>query len=199
MLVALVLGAGAPQLFSSCDPAELKHPLSDPAQSKPDAKLLGNWAGRVGETESLVSFSTRKDDNLMDVVVLARSDEGLMTLAYQASTSTVGGKTYLNLKSKHFTDALENKYELSPNYILVRYEFGKDGSLSLAYLVDEEVKKAIEAGTLHGEVGKTIVLDDDVPALTTFLAKADDKTFGPFGGAFKKTKIDFGKPPPKGK
>ena len=125
----------------SCDPAQFKSPLSDPAKAKADQKLLGTWSGRDERTE-FVLFIETKEDQQLDLLLVGRSKtDGVAQIAWDAFSSTVGGKTYLNMREKQFSDMFNNKFTVAATSSVVRYELSGD-SLSLSYLPNESLGDA---------------------------------------------------------
>jgi len=186
-LMAAVMVAAVP--LPSCDPTLAKHPLSTPGP--PDARLTGTWVGQIGETPSILDIRPRKDGR-SDLVVLGLTEnEGDAVLSYDAFSSSVGGKTYLNLREKKYTNMLNNEFELAPNYIFIRYEL-RGEELSLAYLRNEGSKKAVEAGAIHGGGSGELVLSDESAVLASWVNKADLAVFSPIG-TFRKQKLDWPK------
>jgi hypothetical protein len=123
----------------SCDPALFKNPLTDPAQVKAEPKLTGTWGGRDSQTE-FVFFVEPREDQHLDVLLVGRgAGDGIGNIGFDAFPSTVGGKTYLNMREKIFTDSFANKFTLKERYMLVRYELTAD-TLSLSYLENEGVE-----------------------------------------------------------
>jgi hypothetical protein len=134
VLTALALAAAG-----SCDPAQFRHPLSDPAKAKPDARLEGTWGGRDGDTRFLLVAQAREDQRL-DLLLVGRGKrDGVAQVAWEAFPSTLGGKTYLNLQEKKYSDLFGNKFTLEPTYWLVRYALTPD-SLTLFWLPKESIE-----------------------------------------------------------
>jgi hypothetical protein len=197
LLVALVLSAASS--YSSCDPVMLEHPLSDPAQAKPDARLPGVWTGYVGDSKSVLHFVGRNDGQLDVVLVTTVAGDKPPVLTYQALCSTAGGHSYLGLREKTWTEPMEDKHALSSSYVLVRTEFDAQGALTVSYLPNEAVEAAVKAGTLHADARAHHALSDEPAAVLRFLAKPEAQAaFKPLG-TFKKAQLDFGKPPPEKK
>ena len=130
VITALVLTGVA-----SCEPAQFTHPLSDPSTAKLDLKLVGTWAGRDDDAEFTVFIEPKREKPVLgapsttafDVLLVAHGPtDGVVSIAWEALPSTVGGKTYLNLREKVFSNAFENQYTLKPTYALVRYELNGD-------------------------------------------------------------------------
>jgi|GEM_PF-3831510 hypothetical protein len=139
VLVALLLAS-----LGSCDPAQFKSPLSDPAKPKLEPKLTGTWGGRDEKTE-FVFFVQPREDQHLDLLLVGRSTgDGVGQLVWDAFPTTLGGKTYLNLREKKITDNFANKYTLEPTYSLVRYELHGD-TLKLAYLPNDALQ-SIDGG-----------------------------------------------------
>ena len=103
---------------------------------------------------------------------------GAMVLHYQGQATAVNGLNLLSLRSKHFADPLENKFELSAEWTWAKYELGKDGSLLLSCVTNEGMSHAIAAGTLVGVVttGGGARVTDTPAKVIAYLAQSKDKT-----------------------
>lgn len=120
----------------SCDPAVFKHPLAEPEKAKADPKLPGTWGGRDESTE-FVLFVQPVPPGRVDVTLVGRgTTDGVAHMSWRGVPATVGGKTYLSLQEKHFTDNVGGQFELKPGFIVVRYEL-KGDALKLSYLSSE--------------------------------------------------------------
>src|SRR5204863_529921 len=70
--------------------------------------------------------------------------------------SVIGGRTYLNLRSKVFKGEFGSDPETFPDYLFARYELAKDGALTLWYLDDTDpLKEALKSGALSGTPGSS--------------------------------------------
>ncbi len=122
--------------IGSCDPAQFKHPLSDPAKIKAEPKLTGQWAGHDERTQFTMFIGPREDQHLDLLLVGTSPGEGVAQIAWDAFPTTLGGKTYLNLREKEYADTFGNRFTLKPGYAYIRYEL-KGETLKLAYLTSD--------------------------------------------------------------
>jgi acyl-coenzyme A thioesterase PaaI-like protein len=160
----LALAALVVTSIGSCDPASFKNPLTDPAKAKVDGKLTGTWGARDESTE-FVLFVQPTQQGKVDVTLVGRgTNDGVSHMTWRGMTSTVGGKTYLNLQEKFFTDNWGNKYEVKPDYIVVRYELTGD-TLKLNYL-DGDGLNALDGGAaaLTAETAGVAATIEKLPA-----------------------------------
>jgi hypothetical protein len=200
LLLALALAAGPS--WSSCDPVLLQHPLSDPAQAKPDPRLLGIWAGYLADGQSTLHVIARAEGQIDLVEVSAGSGDRPPTLAFQGFTTSAGGRTYLNLRQKVWTDPMNDKFTLSPWVVLLRVDLDAGGALTLSYLPNEGAEKAVAAGKLHAEkpakqvfTGSDLVLTDPPAKVLAFLEQPEVQAAFKSTGTYHKVQLDFGKPP----
>jgi hypothetical protein len=125
----------------SCDPMQFKSPLSDPAKVRPDARLVGTWSGRDDRTD-FVFFVEAREDQHLDLLLVGRSkSDGVAQIAWDGFPTSLGGKTYLNLREKHYSDMFANKFTLAETTSVVRYELTAD-TLAISYLPGESLGDA---------------------------------------------------------
>lgn len=171
MWAALALAA-----VGSCDPAQFKNPASDPAKIKSDPKLTGTWVAHDAKTE-FTFFAQEREDHHVDLLLVGRSaDDGVSSIAWDAFPSAIGGKTYLNLREKVFSDSFGNKYTLKPPFMLVRYELTGE-TLSLSYLSQEAA-----------EADGGVPFEGDTASVAAALVKLPPKAFSHFQ-TFKRVKL----------
>lgn len=183
-LAALLFAAA----LCSCVPPESVHPLSDPAQQKPDPRLSGTFTGDLNGSRTVLHLFPKTGPYLDLVLVGDDGEKGGVVLTFDAFPSTIGGRTYLNLRHKKFLAPYADGTEIVPGYIFARYEVRKDGTLTLWTMDETLVKKAVEAGTLAGSVGERAVqLTASTAELSAFVAGADDALLFSKLGTFKKT------------
>jgi hypothetical protein len=174
VLVALLV-------LAACEPPESDHPLSDPASAKPDPRLPGHFFGRVNDADCFVHLVAAGGAAVDLVMVVHEKDKGAFVLHWQGFPTTIGGKTYLNLQRKTFSDRYGEKFDLSPGYIFARYSVAKDGSLTLWSMEEEPLKRALAAHTLDGEIkNDNIFLHAPSARLAGFVEK-EEKLFKLFG------------------
>jgi hypothetical protein len=196
LLLMMTLAAGS-AADSSCDLVRFKHPLVEPGQAAADPRLLGAWAGRIGDTECLLRFAPRKDGELDVAVISASSDDGAVQLAYQGFPATVGGQTFLNLREKHYTSAYDNKYQLDPAYVIERLDFEPGGAFALFSVTQGTLGDEVKGKALHVQgKGKSLLVTEGAAALAAWLAKPGAATAFKRSGHFAPIKVDYGPAPP---
>src|SRR6478736_7699380 len=130
----------------SCVPPESKNPLSDRALAKADPRLTGHFAAHMDDADAVLLLAPKTGASLDLVLVITEKDKGASVLSFDAFPSVIAGKTYLNLRNKDFKGPYAEHFEISAAYTFVRYQFAKDGSITLATMQGDPVKAAIDAG-----------------------------------------------------
>jgi hypothetical protein len=166
-------------VLAACEPPESDHPLSDPASAKPDPRLAGHFFGRVNDADCFVHVVPAAGASVDLVMVVNEKDKGAFVLHWQGFSTTVGGKTYLNLQRKTFPDRYGEKFDLSPGYIFARYSVAKDGSLTLWSMEEDAVKRALKA--VDGEIKNDNVLLHAPSARLAAFVEKEEKLFKLFG------------------
>ena len=174
-------------LAVGCD--DSKHPLSDPNNSKPDARLAGVWRARGNDGEVTYYHFGRPGDKLpesvMRLVEVKHSKEGKIppTGEFLIFPTTLGNSAYLNLtdgKEEQIKRIEENgwKPESMDSFILFKYKI--EGDTLLAWGMDGEAKKrAIESKKIQGTIekqdsGEKVRFTDTTENLARFVAGAGD-------------------------
>jgi hypothetical protein len=147
-------------LLASCDS---KHPLSDAAKAKADARLIGAW--RLQDDQGDVQFChIGQDEHLARNVYRAiwigqKADKSLSRpLECIVFPTTIKDNTYLNVGLFDMArlakaDNVGFTSEQIETYLLFQYEIQGDTVL-LRSLNPEAVKKAIETGKVKGTIPK---------------------------------------------
>lgn len=167
----------------SCGPPGSKHPLTDPAAAKADPRLAGTFVGALEGARTVLHLFPKTGASLDLVLVGDDKEKGAAVLVFDAFPSVVGGRTYLNLRSKTFQGPYGEDPKLAEEWIFARYEVSPRGALTLWVMTEDEVKAAVEAGKLQGQVTEGDVhLTASSPELAAFVAAADPaKLFNRFG------------------
>ncbi len=186
----LVLWTSAFLLFTGCE--DSKNPLSDPLDSKPDARLAGVWRLR-GEKEGEVSYyhvgplGEGLPAGVMCVVAVTHAKDGQLKPPGQLLIfpTTLGSNTYLNLTGgdeQHLKAIKEEGWKSVESYLLLRYRI--EGDHLLVQLMDGDAKKAaIQAKKIKGTLEKrdsgerAVLLTDTTENLARFVAAAGDSLF----------------------
>ncbi|MBS2024175.1 MAG: hypothetical protein JST92_17370 [Deltaproteobacteria bacterium] len=163
-------------VLTSCVPPESAHPLSAPESAKADKRLSGLFTSHLDGV--LVTLElVPKTGALVDLVLTGTDkDKGASVLAFEAFPTMLAGKSYLNLRAKTFKGPYADGAEVAEKYIFAKYEFGKDGALTLAIMEEEPVKAAIDAKKLAGTAGeRALQLTASSEELAAFVQGADAK------------------------
>ena len=141
-LLMLVLGACVP---------ESRHPLSDPETSMIDQRLVGLWAGRIGDADAYVHFLPA-GDNEMEIIAVSQAGDGRASWSvFSMFSSRIGDEWYMNVKG--LLDDGEPWESGGGNLYLCRYRISAEGELSVWILNAKAAMAAIEGG-LAGSVEK---------------------------------------------
>lgn len=163
-------------LIASCKPPKAKHPLSDPAQAKPDPRLAGLWSGTMERGRAPVMlYAVQRSGALLDLVLFGDDGErGAAVLHFEAFPTVLGGKTYLNLRHKVLLGEYGETPQVDAEYLFARYELAGDGSLKLSLMDEDAIKKAVADKRLEGsEEAGAVMITAGTPQLSEFVRKAD--------------------------
>ncbi len=190
-LLLIVVGvAGA-----ACEPPRSAKPIGTPAAL--DERLIGVWSARLpGGSDALLEIAPHVGG--ADLLLVGTDESGLIPMHFDLTPGEASGVHYWNLREKRMAGDFSEKFELGANYLFVKYQLGKSGALTIWYMDDEPVKKAIEAGTLAGTTGPDFVRITDEPAKILAMAEASDRTqLWSKLGTFHRAKITFPRNPPR--
>ena len=159
----------------TCEPARFAGPVAALGSAKSDARLAGVWSGHSASGETLFLHVVPHGTE-MDLVLVGTDAPGAMVLHYQGHAASFGNLNLLGLRSKRFPDPLREKFELSADWIWVKYALGSDGALQLSWVTSEGMSKAIAIGALKGSLTKAGVarVSDSPTKIVTYLASATD-------------------------
>lgn len=149
------LAAGAfALLLAGCLP-ESVHPVAAPEQGLDAPELIGLWRSDM-EDSSLYVHVLRGSDRELEIVVVGHESDGTGSAdLYIGHVSQVGPRRYVNLRPADATP------DDSPPYWIFGYEPGEDRGVTLLFLSEETLSRAIREGRLAGEVRS-----DGTPRLT---------------------------------
>ena len=184
-ITILVAGWGLALILSACLP-ESVHPLSDPAQAKVDARLVGLWSARMDDEDAFLHFIPGSDGWTEIVMVSYRNGrEAGEWSAFRMFPSRIDGRDYMNVRV--VAEAAERSE--SKLFVLARYHLSQDGALTIWSMSGLAGRSAIKAG-LEGSVRKSAFGDDILieaksAELVEFLRRSDieelfDNMIGPF-------------------
>lgn len=174
----------------SCVPSESVNPLSDPNGAKADARLEGLWVGQDPDGDTHFFHFIHKESGTADLVlVIPDGKDGAGVLHYDFFTTVLDGSSYMNLRAKSSPDPLNAPYTTAPAYIFAKYEIAKDGSLTIGYMDDELVKKAIDAESLDGITEGKVRITATTDKLAAFVRSADVSKLFVDMGTFRKLEM----------
>lgn len=185
LLVAFALG---------CEPPRSTKPIGAPAPF--DKRLSGVWSARLGGgSDALLEIAPHAGG--ADFLLVGTDESGLIPLHFDLTPGEVDGVHYWNLREKRMAGWFSEKFDLGADYVFVKWQLGKSGTLTLWYMDDEPAKRAIEAGTLAGTTGPDFVRITDEPAkILEMAAKADPQKLWTKLATFHRAKITFPRTPP---
>lgn len=145
-------------------------------------RLLGVWSGG-DECDGQILHVLPGEGNGLELVIIAEDDrvDGVAhaIMHFQALPTRLAGRTYLSARAVAGSRGDLPRPFRARDYLILRYELARDGTLSLDYLGGKPVDEAIQAGTLAGTYtrGKGEIDDARVtaetPALRAFVAAVD--------------------------
>jgi hypothetical protein len=186
-----VLGLALCLMLTGCP--DSKNPLSDLTTSKPDERLFGVWQHRWDNSGNVTYYhvgSVGKElpSGVIRVVGLAHSSNGHVRSPgeYLGFSTTLGGKTYLNLilseQEAKLSEEKGLKADAIVGYSLFKYQI--DGDKMKVWMMDAYAKRqAIETGKIKGVIEKgeqenhTVVFTDTTENIARYVAEAGDSLF----------------------
>jgi hypothetical protein len=187
-LIALTL------FWACCEPPRSKNPLTPPEAAKPDARMAGVWAGRLGERDEALLRVVPREGARFDLVLVGQDRaSGAVVLAFEGFPSTIAGRSYLNLRSKTYLGDYAEKTQIAESWIFARYEVTRDGALTLWQMEDEPVKAAIAAHQLAGQTADRVEITASSSELAAYVARADAATLWRRLGTFKRLRVEYPK------
>jgi hypothetical protein len=186
MILAAMLAA-----LAGCLPVS-QNPLSSPDTAKPDARLAGLWYGKSGEDTVFLHF-VPTDGAKMDIVEVDHEKQhGASTNIYTMFPSVIDDYRYLNVQEKKGS----NK-----SWYLARYRIGGSGDLTIWFLSEKPVAKAVKAEKLAGKIvekepvngvlaNREITVTASTEKLAAYVRKCDPEIlFAEKFGTFKKVTL----------
>ena len=172
-------------ILSACVP-ESVHPLSDPAQAKVDARLVGLWSARIDDEEAFLHFIPHSD-GWTEIVMVSYSNgrEAGEWSVFRGFPSRIDGRDYMNVR--FIAEAAERAE--SKRFFLLRYHLSQDNTLTVWTMSGPAAHAAVEAG-LNGTItkaqfGDDVLIEAEPDELADFLRGSDievlfDNKVGPF-------------------
>ena len=180
----MVMGLVTCLLLVGCD--DSKTPLSDPAASKPDERLVGVWRfqGEHGQVTyyHIGHVGEKLPEGVMGVVGVTHREKKMeRPFELLLFPTTLDGKTYLNVtggKEEQIKLIEEKGWKAVDSYFIFKYKV--EGDKLLVWVMDGDAKKgAIESGKIKGviEKNKPAKFTDTTENLARFVAQPGDTLF----------------------
>lgn len=132
-------------LLAGCLP-ESVHPVTAPAEALDAPELLGLWRSDMDDSVLYVHVLRGNDRELEIAVVSHESDGAGNADFYIGHVSQAGPRRYINLRR---ADAAPGE---APPYWIFGYEPGEDRGVTLLFLSEAALARAIGEGRLAGQV-----------------------------------------------
>ena len=175
-----VLAVLALLVLPGCLPDTI-NPLGDPAAAEPDTDLLGQWVGTLDGTATKLEITAEDGGMLkfrLDPIAPGDKDQWVVLKGFPA---TAKGNKYVNVK---FFEEKDKVYDQTrENYYILRYQVGRDGTLTAWGMAEQPVVNAIVDGFVNGAVdpsteGRIIHITDSTVVVRQFVEISDpDRLF----------------------
>lgn len=161
-------------LIAACGVPESVNPLVPAEKGVLDKALLGTWVGGEKDDEMVLNIAQKAGA----VLLITSPRDEKTPIVFEAHASVLDGVKYLNARA--FEDG-----KPASNWLIVKYELAKDGSLTLYTMTDAPVREAFEKKSLKGEAKGSpaqLTITDSVEKLTAFMRKSKGlyEKFGTF-------------------
>jgi hypothetical protein len=155
-------------LLLACGVPESLNPLVPAEKAVLDKALLGTWVGGDDESDPVTLVMAQKSGAVMTVSAPGvPGEDGKSPRGFEAHASTLDGMKYLNAR------AIEDGKPAS-NWMIVRYELSREGTLTLWAMKDGVVREAFAKKTLKGKeegASAQLTITDSVEKLAAFIKK----------------------------
>jgi hypothetical protein len=154
--IRFALFAAAALIVAACLPVTTRNPVGTSVGFKNDPALVGLWKAEPDKDSpedkpGYIAFLNGDEDSTMTGIVLDPGKDGGDWSSYNLKLATLGGNHLINvwsvLNNGKPADGDEAKAD-----ILMLYQLGKDGKLTLRLMDEDSVKAAIQAGKIKGEI-----------------------------------------------
>jgi len=167
-------------ILSSCGPAELDKPLSDPQKAAIDNDLIGMWHSKKNDIDYYVVFGASDETKLMEVACIGNEKgKGVGVITLNAFPTYSKNHRYLNMRmAEQVTmDTIgSDKARYSDKYLVAKYEVISN-HLKLWYASDIALHEAIKNGALKGKInGQEHTLSDSAENVLQFFN--DNESYG---------------------
>ena len=134
-------------LAAACIPI-FDHPLTPEAESTLDESLLGTWTWMEQDGPGYMHLGA--EHGRIQMVIVEQDDDGSQDVSVLSGhTSQLGAHRYLNLRFV-YREGQRDVQEYKDTWMFLLYRTDA-GALTIESMRNDEVKDAIEAGTLDGE------------------------------------------------
>jgi len=152
------------------------NPLTAPNKEQLDSSILGTWFWKDENESGYVHIGLDEESKLLRLIMLEIDRDGeLEASEFSGHTSSLEGNKYLNLKWVH------PEQDEIIGYMFVKYTASTD-SLGLALMDSEVAEKAINIGSLKGQVKKgnwssSVHIKEGQKELQEFIVRKDKELF----------------------
>ncbi|MBD3789668.1 MAG: hypothetical protein IE885_04780 [Campylobacterales bacterium] len=162
-------------ILAGCVP-DSDNPLTDPNKEPIDPSILGTWFWADGNETGYIHIGLDEKSKLLKLIMVDfDKDKELEASKFSGHTTSLEGNNYLNLKWVH---------PLQPDtkgYLCVKYIASSD-SLGISLMDSEVVEKAIQNGSLKGNIVKekwstSVHITEDQKKLQKFIHLKDKELF----------------------
>lgn len=169
-------------LVAACLPVTTKNPVGTTVGFKADPMLQGVWKGHGDDNEGDMKDGyfvfLAGADGMMTVILITPENDGDEWGTFSLKPATLGENHYMNVGGG-LKNGKPDDDELFKENILLKYDIGADGRLTLALLDEKAVAEAIKAGRIEGKVDPGSMGDVHITADEA----AQDKFFASKEGA----------------
>ena len=177
-VLRFALFAAAALIVAACLPVTTKNPVGTSVGFKPDPALIGLWKAepdkdRPEDKPGYVALLNGEDEGTMTGIVFDPGKDGGDWSTYNLKLATLGANHLINVWS-----VLNNGKPADGDAkadILMLYQLGNGGKLTLRLMDEDATKAAIQAGKIKGEIepGNTgdVRITADLKDLDAFFAK----------------------------
>lgn len=160
---------GLTLVLSACPPTFV-HPLSNPQTAKLDSRMVGIWD--AGSSTVTVAAN---GNNIDIMIVEDKGDaKGLGVTGFNGFASVVGGRTYLNLRSKRWLAG--DQVDLGSEWTIAKYEFNSNATeWTVSLMKEDALRFAITAKKLQANEDKSgdLHVTSDTGAVAAAIGTAD--------------------------
>jgi len=124
------------------------NPITEPDEEKIDTAIFGSWFWNDAQDSGYIHIGRDEDTRMMRLVMSEFDKHGQLKVSeFLGHTSTLAGKTYMNLKW------VRPAGDQPGGFLLVKYAMRPD-ALGLAVMSPGAVEEAIKSSALEGKLKK---------------------------------------------